>query len=65
MRGSDANRHEDDLAEAGRSEGRSYRWRSQGVEQSAIGYLNEGQKISYEVESGRNGKSSAVALKTQ
>jgi CspA family cold shock protein len=35
------------------------------VEQSGIGYLNEGQKISYEVESGRNGKSSAVALKAQ
>lgn len=35
------------------------------VEQAGISYLNEGQKISYEVESGRNGKSSAVALKTQ
>jgi cold shock protein len=35
------------------------------VEQAGIRYLNEGQKISYEVESGRNGKSSAVALKTQ
>jgi cold shock protein len=35
------------------------------VEQSGIGNLNEGQKISYEVESGRNGKSSAVALKVQ
>lgn len=34
------------------------------VEQSGIGHLNEGQKISYEIESGRNGKSSAVALKT-
>jgi CspA family cold shock protein len=33
------------------------------VEQSGIGYLNEGQKISYDLESGRNGKSSAVALK--
>ena len=33
------------------------------VEQSGIGNLNEGQKISYEVENGRNGKSSAVALK--
>jgi cold shock protein len=35
------------------------------VEQAGIGYLNEGQKISYEVEAGRNGKTSAVALKTQ
>jgi CspA family cold shock protein len=35
------------------------------VEQSGIGYLNEGQKISYEVEKGRNGKSSAVGLKAQ
>jgi CspA family cold shock protein len=35
------------------------------VERSGIGYLNEGQKISYEVESGRNGKSSAVALKAE
>ena len=33
------------------------------VERSGISYLSEGQKISYEVESGRNGKSSAVALK--
>jgi CspA family cold shock protein len=33
------------------------------VEQSGIGYLNEGQKISYELEAGRNGKSSAVGLK--
>jgi CspA family cold shock protein len=33
------------------------------VERSGISYLNEGQKISYEVEAGRNGKSSAVALK--
>ena len=33
------------------------------VEQSGIGRLNEGQKISYEVETGRNGKSSAVGLK--
>jgi CspA family cold shock protein len=33
------------------------------VEQSGIGQLNEGQKISYEIESGRNGKSSAVSLK--
>ena len=33
------------------------------VEQSGLGSLNEGQKISYELESGRNGKSSAVALK--
>jgi cold shock protein len=35
------------------------------VERSGIGYLNEGQKISYEVEKGRNGKSSAVGLKAQ
>jgi len=35
------------------------------VERSGIGYLTEGQKIRYEVESGRNGKSSAVALKAQ
>jgi CspA family cold shock protein len=35
------------------------------VEQSGMGYLNEGQKISYEVENGRNGKSSAVALKAE
>lgn len=35
------------------------------VEQSGLAYLNEGQKLSYEVESGRNGKSSAVALKAQ
>jgi CspA family cold shock protein len=33
------------------------------VEQSGLGHLNEGQKISYEIESGRNGKSSAVGLK--
>lgn len=33
------------------------------VEQSGLSHLNEGQKISYEIESGRNGKSSAVALK--
>jgi len=35
------------------------------VEQAGIGHLNEGQKISYEVESGRNGKSSAVALRAE
>lgn len=35
------------------------------VERSGIGYLSEGQKISYEVENGRNGKSSAVALKAE
>ena len=35
------------------------------VEQSGIAHLNEGQKISYEIEAGRNGKSSAVALKVQ
>ena len=32
------------------------------VEQSGIGHLIEGQKVGYEIESGRNGKSSAVAL---
>lgn len=35
------------------------------VEQSGIGSLNEGQKISYEIESGREGKSSAGSLKAQ
>ena len=34
------------------------------VERSGVGDLQEGQKISYEIESGRNGKNSAVALKT-
>ena len=33
------------------------------VEQAGIGTLNEGQKVGYEIENGRNGKSSAVALK--
>ena len=33
------------------------------VERSGMGHLNEGQKLSYEVEKGRNGKSSAVGLK--
>lgn len=33
------------------------------VEQAGIGHLNEGQKVDYEIENGRNGKSSAVALK--
>ena len=35
------------------------------VEQAGICHLTEGQKISDEVESGRNGKSSSVALKAQ
>ncbi|HEY1260973.1 MAG TPA: cold-shock protein [Stellaceae bacterium] len=35
------------------------------VERSGLSYLNEGQKISYELEKGRNGKSSAVGLKAQ
>ena len=35
------------------------------VERSGIGNLHEGQKLSYEVEGGRNGKSSAVALQAQ
>jgi CspA family cold shock protein len=34
------------------------------VERSGIGNLQEGQKLSYETETGRNGKSSAVALKS-
>ena len=33
------------------------------LEQAGIGHLNEGQKVGYEIENGRNGKSSAVALK--
>jgi len=33
------------------------------VERAGIGNLNEGQKVGYEIEAGRNGKSSAVALK--
>ena len=33
------------------------------VEQAGIARLNEDQKISYELETGRNGKSSAVGLK--
>ncbi|MBV8705532.1 MAG: cold-shock protein [Acetobacteraceae bacterium] len=32
------------------------------VEQSGIGSLNEGQKVSFEVERGRQGKSAAVNL---
>jgi CspA family cold shock protein len=35
------------------------------VEQSGMGHLNEGQKIGYELESGRDGKSSAVALQAR
>lgn len=35
------------------------------VERSGIGHLHDGQQIRYEVESGRSGKSSAVALKAQ
>ena len=34
------------------------------VERSGIGNLREGQKLSYDLEAGRNGKSSAVALKS-
>jgi cold shock protein len=34
------------------------------VEQSGIGYLNEGQKLSYELERGNQGKTSAVNLKS-
>jgi CspA family cold shock protein len=32
------------------------------VEQAGMGTLNEGQKVSYELETGKNGKSSAVNL---
>jgi cold shock protein len=35
------------------------------LERSGIGYLIEGQTIGYEVASGRNGESSAVALQVQ
>jgi len=35
------------------------------VERSDIGNLYEGQKLSYEIEQGQQGKSSAVALKAQ
>lgn len=35
------------------------------VERSGISHLNEDQRISYEVEMGRNGKSAAVGLKGQ
>jgi len=35
------------------------------VEQSGLGHLNEGQKIGYELEKGRNGKTSAIALRAQ
>jgi CspA family cold shock protein len=34
-----------------------------GVERSGMGYLNEGQKISFEVERGQGGKTSAVNLR--
>ena len=33
------------------------------VEQSGLGGLNEGQKVSFELEQGRQGKTSAVKLK--
>ena len=33
------------------------------VERAGISHLNEGQKVSYEIEAGRDGKSSAVNLK--
>jgi cold shock protein len=35
------------------------------VEQAGISHLNEGQKLSYELEAGRNGKSSAVNLQAK
>jgi CspA family cold shock protein len=34
------------------------------VERSGIGNLHEGQKLSYELERGQQGKTSAVSLKT-
>ena len=33
------------------------------VEQAGLGSLNEGQKVSYELEQGRQGKTSATGLK--
>lgn len=33
------------------------------LERAGMHTLNEGQKVSYELEAGRNGKTSAVALK--
>jgi len=33
------------------------------VEQAGLSQINEGQKVSFEIEAGRNGKSSAVNLK--
>jgi len=35
------------------------------VEQAGMNGLNEGQKVSYEVEAGRDGKSSAVNLQAK
>jgi CspA family cold shock protein len=35
------------------------------VEQSGIGNLQEGQKLSYELERGQQGKTSAVALRAE
>jgi CspA family cold shock protein len=35
------------------------------VESSGIGNLQEGQKLSYELETGRQGKTSAVALRAE
>jgi CspA family cold shock protein len=35
------------------------------VERAGIGGLGEGQKLSYEIESGRDGKKSAVNLQTK
>jgi cold shock protein len=35
------------------------------VERSGIGNLHEGQKLSYELERGNQGKTSAVALKAE
>ncbi len=35
------------------------------VERSGIGNLHEGQKVSYELEHGRQGKTSAVALRAE
>ncbi|GBQ86440.1 cold shock transcriptional regulator [Gluconacetobacter johannae DSM 13595] len=35
------------------------------VEQAGLRSLNEGQSVSYELEKGRNGKTSAVGLKAE
>jgi CspA family cold shock protein len=35
------------------------------VERAGLSYLNEGQKLEYETELGKNGKSAAVNLKAR